>query len=196
MATRLLLVALGAGLFTGCATRSTPRPLSADHPANPDAMSAPASPPSTTLAIDEPVRSSPPAGMGGMQHGEMRPGAMQPGGMQSGGMRHGSGGMDHGAADADSAMRGMQDENHRGHGADARSTPSPAPQPATTQPSAGQALFACPMHPKVTSTNPNDRCPKCNMKINKPVKKAAMPTAGAVQPADGNAGHGSEHGGH
>jgi len=39
-------------------------------------------------------------------------------------------------------------------------------------------LYQCPMHPEVRSNNPNDRCPKCNMKINKPVKAATMPAGG------------------
>ena len=40
---------------------------------------------------------------------------------------------------------------------------------------AGATLYACPMHADVTSTNPNDRCPKCGMKINKPVNPATSP---------------------
>ncbi len=31
-------------------------------------------------------------------------------------------------------------------------------------------LYACPMHSEVTSNNPKDICPKCNMLINKVVK--------------------------
>ena len=55
-------------------------------------------------------------------------------------------------------------------------------------------LYACPMHSEITSANPNDKCPKCKMKINKPVKAAPSP---ATAPADGgHVGHGNEHGGH
>ena len=44
-----------------------------------------------------------------------------------------------------------------------------------------QPLYACPMHPEVTSTNPNEVCPKCNMKINKRVKQAPASQASAGQ---------------
>lgn len=33
----------------------------------------------------------------------------------------------------------------------------------------GAARYQCPMHPEVTSSDPDRRCPKCNMKINKSV---------------------------
>ncbi|HYD01636.1 MAG TPA: heavy metal-binding domain-containing protein [Phycisphaerales bacterium] len=36
-------------------------------------------------------------------------------------------------------------------------------------------LYQCPMHPKVTSTNPEERCPECGMKINRPVKNGGRP---------------------
>lgn len=74
-------------------------------------------------------------------------------------------------------------------------TTAPAAHPAARQ--LGQPLFMCPMHPEVTSSDPNNRCPKCKMKINKPVKQQA-PTA-ATQPTPspaegaGHEGHGGQH---
>jgi hypothetical protein len=72
--------------------------------------------------------------------------------------------------------------------------PAGAGNTAATSPAAG-TLYACPMHPEVTSTNPNGRCPKCGMTINKPVKAAA--TAPAATPSTGNAPptHQHDHGG-
>jgi hypothetical protein len=64
---------------------------------------------------------------------------------------------------------------------------------ATTQ--SGMMLYACPMHADVTSMNPNDRCPKCGMKINKPVKRGTSP---ATKPGAGGAPteqHPHDHGG-
>jgi hypothetical protein len=55
-----------------------------------------------------------------------------------------------------------------------------SPQPSTTSPAG--TLYACPMHPDVTSTNPNERCPKCGMKINKPVKATAIPATKPTMP--------------
>jgi hypothetical protein len=48
----------------------------------------------------------------------------------------------------------------------------------------GPAHYQCPMHPEVTSSDPDRRCPKCNMKINKSVGGTDSPT------------HHEGHGGH
>jgi hypothetical protein len=69
----------------------------------------------------------------------------------------------------------------------ARSASAPATAPAGT-------LYACPMHPKVTSTDPNARCPECTMKINKPVVAATAPATRPTAPAAGP-GHDHDHGG-
>jgi len=47
-----------------------------------------------------------------------------------------------------------------------------APAPAST-PVPVATLYMCPMHPKVTSNNPEDRCPQCGMKVNQKVTSEA-----------------------
>lgn len=55
------------------------------------------------------------------------------------------------------------------------------PAAPSTRPTEGAALYACPHHPEVTSDKPDQRCPKCNMKL---VEKH---TAGPA--ATGHEGH-------
>jgi membrane fusion protein, copper/silver efflux system len=42
----------------------------------------------------------------------------------------------------------------------------------------GAVIYACPMHPEVTSPDPNARCPKCGMKLEPRAEKAPVPEAG------------------
>jgi Cu/Ag efflux protein CusF len=56
---------------TGCAAAYTPPPLTTQHPAHPEAMAAPALPPSTTLAYGPSDRPSPQPAMAMAQHGAM-----------------------------------------------------------------------------------------------------------------------------
>ena len=186
-ATPLLLTLIALG---GCANQYTPGPLPADHPANPEAATAPAAPPSMTLAVNDPVRAAP-AKMQDMDHG-------------SGGMKHGSKNMRHESTGAAPATQSpspnappMPHDSHDGHGTAPASPPPAASQPSATHGAASQTLYACPMHKEVTSTNPEDRCPKCNMKVNKPVKQATGASTTPAAPAGaGKATHGNEHGGH
>ena len=69
----------------------------------------------------------------------------------------------------------------------------PEVRKATTAP-AGTMLYACPMHAEVTSRNPNERCSKCGMKINKPVQPTTSP---ATKPVGGapTEQHQHDHGG-
>ncbi len=175
-----LLATLGA--LAGCAIQYTPGAFPPDHPANPDAAETPAAPASMTLAVNDPVR---PALAGGMQ--KMGPG--------SGGMQHGSSSMNQGTSGSESGPPVASSGGHEGHSLMA--APTAAAQTPATEPAASRAMYVCPMHPKVLSTNPKDNCPECNMKINKPVRQAAGPSTAPAAPARaGNATPGDKHGGH
>jgi hypothetical protein len=59
---------------------------------------------------------------------------------------------------------------------DDEAKPAPSSQPAGHEhdgltpgagTSASSALYVCPMHPEVTSDKPDQRCPKCGMKLKK-----------------------------
>ena len=58
-------------VFTGCVAAYTPAPLTTQHPAHPEAMAAPALPPSTTLAYGLSDRPSPQPAVSMAQHGAM-----------------------------------------------------------------------------------------------------------------------------
>lgn len=92
---------------------------------------------------------------------------------------------------------GTQHE-HAGHGGNNAMQGAADVASAGARPASGEPLYMCPMHPKVTSTNPNDRCPECKMKINKLVKGASN-TAATTKPAtpavEDHSAH-QNHGGH
>jgi hypothetical protein len=175
--------ALGLVLFTGCASAPVIEPLPADHPANPAAAEVEPPPPSQTLALNN-------AGVHGLANPKSTA-ANHPAGATGDGHAH------HHNAEAQPQPRAADPDpggsvtsnphaHHGNHGGAA------ATRPATTQP-----LYVCPMHPEVVSSNPNDRCPKCGMKINKPLRPTSPPAQvpAAPAPAGGLDAH-KGHGGH
>jgi hypothetical protein len=176
--------ALGLMLLAGCASESIPASPPADHPANPAAAESELPPPSHTLAL---APTGPDAA-----HKQMSSGSDQSRGSPSEEHAHHqhADAQQQPSADAATPMTpGANGGPHAGHlnqGGAAKT------RPATTQP-----LYVCPMHPEVVSLNPNDLCPKCNMKINKPVRPATAPAPvpAPLAPAGGHDAH-QGHGGH
>ena len=161
MPTKALAALLGLVLLVGCAGDVTQPGLAADHPANPDAAAASVPPPSETLTIaaasDTPAK---PASEASHDHAAMQ---------------HGQG-QQHGGAD----QQGAGASGHAHHGDTARTTTAPA----TTKPAGGASQYVCPHHPEVISDKPDQRCPKCKMKL---VTKEAKPNAGTAH--EGHEGH-------
>lgn len=106
----------------GCASSYSEPVMSADHPANPDAMEAPAREALGTLAVSGTSRA------------------------------------------------GEAPAEHAGHAMKGEPVPGTPREPASeAAPAAG--VFACPMHPEVTGERPDQRCPKCGMKLVPVLKK-------------------------
>lgn len=165
-----LVIALAS--LAGCTASNVPSQLSRDHPASPAADQTPPPPRSTTLAVSHAAALPKP------------PAADQ---------ASGSGGHDHATTASPAAP--SPGPFHVHNPGDARPTAGGASQAAV-----GGKLYVCPMHPEVVSADPNARCPKCSMKINKP-KAGAVPTAAGAPatvpstPAtqSGHSGHGEGH---
>lgn len=178
--------ALGVLFLAGCAATPSQTTSGPDHPANPDAPAAPLPAVSSTLAIgpapQTAAMSSPEAEGGGGHAGHESSGAMS-GSQETTGQQ-----MPDGVMVPDDAGA------HATQGAPSQES-SAAPLVGA---SGGIAKYACPMHPKVVSAKPTDKCPICKMKINKPIKSGAMPStkpAAAPRQSGADAAQG-QHGGH
>lgn len=137
----LLIVTLLA--LGGCATTYTEPTLPADHPANAAAEQAP--PPTRWQTLDlaaaDPIV---PAQAGaGMDHAG------------------------HGMGDNPPVPSTQPQPSGRGEESGAHKHEAPSSAPKQNGNSVGAALYACPMHPEVTSDRPDQRCPKCGMKLKK-----------------------------
>ena len=148
--TRTILASLLLAL-AGCTTTYKEPALPSDHPANPSAVQAEPPPPSRTLDLSaaDPIQ-------------PVADGAGSVGGHDG---QKGTGG------DAQAPTH-----QHEGGGAASAGTPQPTatPSAAPSAPANSAALYVCPMHPEVTSDKPDQRCPKCGMKL----KKQTAPTTG------------------
>lgn len=151
----LLSAVVLAAALGGCSGSSVADPAaSANHPANPGSL-APAVPPaSTTLALTDPVVL---AGNPPVSHEHVGPGTNDP--ILGPAEQAPDSGADDSpiARPSDVPLGGIRDSGHE-HGMAAGSgSTQPSTQPA--------ALYVCPMHPEVTSDQPDQRCSICGMKL-------------------------------
>ena len=158
MLAKALPTFVGLALLSGCAGDGGQPRLASDHPANPDAAVAPLPPPSETLAVAA----------------NMPPAAAPEGAQDHSAMQHGREHGEHGGT----AQRGTDATGHAQHGKPAQPTTSPS---TASHPTGASAVYVCPHHPEVTSDKPDERCPKCEMKL---VKRATKPDT-----ATGHEGH-------
>jgi hypothetical protein len=135
-----VLVGASIGLalaLNGCASKGASVHVGLDHPANPDApVSAPLSRSRVLdLASADPIEP---------------PRAQAP-----------ASGHQHGQPPSTTQPPATTQPASAAHGASHEHHP-----PAQTTPAEqSAAVFVCPMHPEVTSDKPDDRCPKCGMKL-------------------------------
>ena len=141
------LLVTAFSLLVGCAKTAPPMVLGPDHPAHPDAAEAPSQTRSETLALKHAIAPPSTQEEAGMRHD-----------MRGGDMHH------------PSPPATAPGENAAPFAP--RWTPTTV---STTAPTPAAALYACPMHPDVTSDTPG-ACPKCGMKL--VPKHQAKPSAG------------------
>ncbi len=134
----LSILILMLAMLGGCAASYTQPAIRLDHPASAAAVEAPLPEPTRTLALT------------GVEPVQPTP--------RSGGMEH----LGHGMADRADPAPSMPVVN--------ATAPVREPTPPT-QPGAAAAaaiIYACPMHPEITSDEPGQRCPRCGMAL-KPI---------------------------
>jgi hypothetical protein len=121
--------------LSGCAGSYTEPSLSADHPASAAANDAPSIPRRYTLDLATADPVTP---------------------AQAGA------GMNHAGHDEGDTHKHVPQPSDPGAEAGPHRHDSPS---ATPPPKGAAVMYTCPMHPEITSDKPDQRCPKCGMKL-------------------------------